>query len=187
MSIAEQLEGPLLDGLSRGGRVVLRGARGGHLALLLARLASKLERRPALGVLVADEDAASALVSDIAFFLAPAERHPSLDLPEVMHLPEVETSPYAETAADRATTQVRMAVLARLTGDARLPAGRVLVTSLAALRRRTLPHSTFTALVERVVAGDEIERDLLAERLVDAGYSNAKVVEDPGTFCVRGG
>ncbi|MCA9663999.1 MAG: transcription-repair coupling factor [Myxococcales bacterium] len=30
-------------------------------------------------------------------------------------------------------------------------------------------------------------RDLLAERLVDAGYSNAKVVEDPGTFCVRGG
>jgi transcription-repair coupling factor (superfamily II helicase) len=40
---------------------------------------------------------------------------------------------------------------------------------------------------ERLVAEDAIDLDRLVARLSDAGYLRAPVVEDPGSFAVRGG
>src|SRR6202000_1331516 len=38
-----------------------------------------------------------------------------------------------------------------------------------------------------IVKGDQIDRDELAERLVAAGWSRTPVVDEPGTFALRGG
>src|SRR5690606_3977908 len=40
---------------------------------------------------------------------------------------------------------------------------------------------------ELVGAGQSVDRDELARRLVDLGYGSVPLVEDPGTFAVRGG
>src|SRR6202000_672645 len=38
-----------------------------------------------------------------------------------------------------------------------------------------------------IVKGDQIDRDELAERLVAAGWARTPVVDEPGTFALRGG
>src|SRR5207302_7609280 len=62
----------------------------------------------------------------------------------------------------------------------------VLVASAAALSRRVVPRAAFDRLCEVITAGAPINRDATIAALVRAGFSRAQVVEDPGTFAVRG-
>src|SRR5207248_2860660 len=78
----------------------------------------------------------------------------------------------------------RMATLFRLSQGA---AGDVLVTSPAGLARRVVPRAAFSRLVDVLQAEQEIDRDRTLGLLARGGYSRAPVVEDPGTFAVRGG
>jgi transcription-repair coupling factor (superfamily II helicase) len=84
---------------------------------------------------------------------------------------------------DRRTTLRRMAALFRLSQGF---APRVLVASAAALFRRVVPRAPFDALCEVIAAGTTIDREATIEALVRAGFSRAPVVEDAGTFAVRG-
>jgi transcription-repair coupling factor (superfamily II helicase) len=62
----------------------------------------------------------------------------------------------------------------------------VLVTSASALFRRVVPRAPFEALCDVIKPGATVVRDGLAARLLAAGFSRAAVVEDAGTFAVRG-
>ncbi|HMK74071.1 MAG TPA: DEAD/DEAH box helicase, partial [Myxococcaceae bacterium] len=64
---------------------------------------------------------------------------------------------------------------------------RALVASWRALHRRVLPPAVMNALSELVGVGQDIDRDTLARRLADLGYQSSPLVEDLGTFSVRGG
>jgi len=168
------------------------GSLGCALASRLARLAAAgraageagTGRGPAVVYVVADEEDCEPRAHDLRFFL-PGE--PSSDDPlagaPVLHLPAPEISPYAEVQPDRRNLLGRMAALYRL---ARGPAPLVLVVSAAALIRRVFPRAAFERRCQTLAAGATIVRDEVIEALVAAGYGRSSLVDDPGTFAVRG-
>jgi transcription-repair coupling factor (superfamily II helicase) len=168
--------------LAGGARAVeLYGAGGSLAAALAARLGAGAG--PVVYV-CADEDAAEARLDDLSFFLPPppASEDP-LAPPAALQLPAPDPSPYAEMQPDRRALLGRMAALFRL---ARGFAPRVLVASAPALFRRVVPRAPFDALCWTIRAGATLDRDETIASLVRAGFSRASVVEDPGTFAVRG-
>jgi transcription-repair coupling factor (superfamily II helicase) len=174
----------LEDHLARSARVVeLHGAAGS----LGAALAARLSARPGAGPVVwvsADEDAAESRLDDLSFFLpAPHASEDPLAPPSALLLPAPDPSPYAEMQPDRRALMNRMAALFRL---ARGFAPRVLVASAPALFRRVVPRAPFDALCWTIRAGETLDRDETIAALARAGFSRAPVVEDPGTFAVRG-
>jgi transcription-repair coupling factor (superfamily II helicase) len=181
---AAQAVRELEERLAAGARAVeLYGAAGSLGAALAARLATNATTGPLVYV-CADEDAAEARLHDLSFFLphAAAAEDP-LAPPPALQLPAPEPSPYAEMQPDRRALLGRMAALFRLT---RGFAPRVLVASAAALFRRVVPRAPFDALCWSIRAGETVNRDATVAALLRAGFSRAPVVEDPGTFAVRG-
>ncbi len=133
---------------------------------------------------VPDEETAEARAHDLGFFLpSPPPSDDPLAPPAVLELPAPDSSPYAEMQPDRRTTLRRMAALFRLS---RGFAPRVLVASAAALFRRVLPRAPFEALCQVITVKTTLDREATIAALVRAGFSRAPVVEDAGTFAVRG-
>jgi transcription-repair coupling factor (superfamily II helicase) len=135
----------------------------------------------------AEEERAQVLVDDVAFFLGtrgPQDADDPLRPPRVLQLPAIETSPYVDLSPDRRAIMARQAALFRL---AHAMAGDVLVASAPALARRVLPRDGFMSLCDILQVGEQIQRDRTLARLASAGYLSVPLVEDPGTFAVRGG
>jgi transcription-repair coupling factor (superfamily II helicase) len=61
------------------------------------------------------------------------------------------------------------------------------VAAAGALQRRVIPRAAYSDLVDVVQAGEEVDRDRTVQLLQRGGYTRAPVVEDPGTYAVRGG
>src|SRR6185369_8522530 len=171
--------------LGPGRAVELYGASGSLGPAVAARLAAAQPAGAAPTVyLVADEDAAEARVGDLGFFLPhPAESDDPLAPPAVLQLPAPDASPYAEMQPDRRSILRRMALLFRL---ARGFAPQVVVASASALFRRVMPRAPFVDLCSAIRSGAPVDRDETIAMLVRAGFSRAAVVEDAGTFAVRG-
>jgi transcription-repair coupling factor (superfamily II helicase) len=175
-----------LRALLAGGRAVelygAHGALGAGIAAGLAEPAAAGEG-PLLYV-VADDETAETRVHDLGFFLPhPHATDDPLLPPPVLALPAPESSPYAELQPDRRATLARMAALFRLS---RGFAPTVLVASASSLFRRVVPRAPFEALCDVVKPGATVVREALAARLLAAGFARAAVVEDAGTFAVRG-
>src|SRR5437762_5214685 len=133
---------------------------------------------------VPDEETAETRASDLEFFLpAAGGADDPLAPPPVLELAAPDSSPYADVQADRRTTLRRMAALFRLSQGF---APRVLVASAAALFRRVVPRASFDSLCEMIASGSTLNRDATVAALVRAGFSRSPVVEDAGTFAVRG-
>jgi transcription-repair coupling factor (superfamily II helicase) len=133
---------------------------------------------------VPDEETAETRASDLEFFLPAAHAGDDpLAPPPVLELPAPDSSPYHDMQPDRRTTLRRMAALFRLSQGF---APRVLVTSAAALFRRVMPRTPFESLCEVITSGSTLNRDATIAALVRAGFSRSPVVEDAGTFAVRG-
>ena len=188
------LEQPLRSVLAELGRLRNAGAprirlvgsgEGPVQALIAAELAAPLgpSQRP-LVVIARDGAAAQAMARDLNFFLPPTAAHDDPTAPpRVMLLPEIEVSPWAEVSPDRRAILRRMATLFRLSQGL---AGEVLVTSAAGFARRVVPRASFAELVDVLQVEQEIDRDRTLSLLSRGGYTRAPVVEDPGTFAVRG-
>jgi transcription-repair coupling factor (superfamily II helicase) len=133
---------------------------------------------------VADEDQVEARRAALEFFLGNRSKRddPLAALP-VMALPVADVSPYAEVQPDRRTAMARLALLYRLAHDL---APAVLVASAASLFRRVIPPAPFAHLCGVVEAGQALDREALVRSLVRSGFARAQVVDDPGTFAVRG-
>ncbi len=169
----------LRDSLRQGTRLVpVTGLKGGARGYALARLV-----REGLGPFVcvtADEEAADQLATDLELFLGAGSR----EAPTVLRLPADAQLPYEVLSPDRQTMLGRLSTLFHLSQGT--PA-RALVLSARALARRQIPPSVFDAHVEIVGVDQEIDRDVLARKLVAMGYLSVPLVEAPGTFAVRGG
>ena len=171
-----------------GQRTRIYDAGGSFAAVVLAQLAERTDRRPVLAV-VPDEDRAEQLERDLHFFLPQANDGDPLAAPRVLRLPADDASPYADITPDRRVVLSRMGTLFRLS-QASGPSGghgEVLVASIDALRRRVVGKAAFGSLVDIVMVQQEIDRDKTVELLARGGYLRTPVVEDPGTFAVRGG
>jgi transcription-repair coupling factor (superfamily II helicase) len=124
----------------------------------------------------ADEEEAEQLARDVAFFVGAAA---------VLRVPADAVLPYDDLSPDRAVEMERLAGLARL--HLQPETVKAVVVSARGFARRAVPRSTFERGTDLLGKGLEIEREALALRLVELGYSRVPLVEDPGTFAVRGG
>ncbi|HSK00258.1 MAG TPA: transcription-repair coupling factor [Kofleriaceae bacterium] len=167
---------PELDrALSGGTAIAVHGATPGWAAWLASQLGG---REPLVVVVAPDDAAARSLEADIGFFHGGAGD-------AIAALPGIDVPPYAELSPDRAAIVERVATLYRLTQPALRP--RVVVTSAEALARRTVPPAELAARGRTLRAGETIDRDAVAALLVAAGWSRTPIVDEPGTFAVRGG
>ncbi|HXI59413.1 MAG TPA: transcription-repair coupling factor [Polyangia bacterium] len=165
--------------------VEVYGASGSLGPALAAHLAVRRGQRGGpLVYLVADEDTAEARVDDLGFFLpAGSASDDPLAPPPVLQLPAPDASPYAEMQPDRRSILRRMALLFRLSQGF---APTVLVASSSSLFRRVVPRGPFDKLCDVIEAGSPLDREATQKMLLRAGFSRSAVVEDPGTFAVRG-
>ncbi|HEY6002472.1 MAG TPA: transcription-repair coupling factor, partial [Anaeromyxobacter sp.] len=149
------------------------GSRG---ALLRELLAPGPARARAVLAVAADEDEADGLARDAAFFAG---------VDAVVRVPADAVLPYDDLSPDRGVELERLSALARL--HVSPDRTKVVVVSARGLARRTLPRRVFDAGADLLGKGVEIPREELAAKLVRLGFSRVPLVEDPGTFAVRGG
>jgi len=157
---------------------------GAAFGAVLAALA-RTRGVPPIVVVAADADDARKLASDVAFFYGSHEDAEAAEegRGEVLLLPSPETSPYVDVAPDRRTAMDRLATLFHLSQGL---AWRVLVASPAALARKVVPRAALAPRCDLVQAEELVDRDGLVRGLTEGGYLRVPVVEDPGTFAVRG-
>ncbi|MEW6349352.1 MAG: transcription-repair coupling factor [Thermodesulfobacteriota bacterium] len=169
----------LLSGhAARGG---VYGPTGSASAFLIA--AAMKQRSGLLLVVSPDGDSASAVASDIRFYLGEGEAPGNPLLDQVMHFPSSDMRPYASAGFETDVWTSRLATLFRLC-HARAP--RVVTVGLDALMRRVVPLAVFAHSSFSIGVGRELDREQLLQRLVLAGYNRAPLVEDVGDFSVRG-
>ncbi|MEO6420662.1 MAG: transcription-repair coupling factor, partial [Polyangiaceae bacterium] len=167
------------------GRADVSGLKGSAGAAVTATLAKDSAPNARVVVVTGDLDSARRMADDMGFFLrgaldeAEAEDSASGD---VLVLSVAESSPYADVNPDRRAAMSRMATLSHL---AHLP-WRVLVVPASALVRKVVPRSVFEKNTARIVAEQELDREALLKQLSEGGYLRVPVVEDPGSFAVRG-
>jgi transcription-repair coupling factor (superfamily II helicase) len=169
--------------LASGTAVTAHGATAGWSAWLAAQLAD-LDRDSVIVVVAPDEEAARQLESDIRFYRGTAH-DPAAVLDDIAALPAIDVSPYADLSPDRSYIVERVATLYRLTQPALRP--RIVVSSAEALVRRTMAPGELAARGTTLRVGGEVDRDQLAALLVAGGWTRTPVVDEPGTFAIRGG
>ena len=150
------------------------GARGWVLARLQAKLGVPLL------CITPDEDSAEALAADLAFFLG-GPGTPSR--PTVLQLPAEDSMPWDELIPDTGIVTERLGALFHLQQGS---AVKALVVPAFALAKRMIPPKVMQALSHLVRPEEEVSRDALALKLAEMGYRNVPLVEDVGTFSVRG-
>ncbi len=179
-SAVDVLAGRLRSGERTVDVVGLSGSARGHLVRqLLGR---------GLGPVVAvtaDEEGADALARDLAFFLAGTTA--STAAPAVLRLPADEVLPFDELSPDRDLELARLRALFVLSQRGLGKQPSALVLSVRGLARKLLPRAVVDGRSELLGRGIEVDRDALARKLAGLGYLNVPLVEDPGTFAVRGG
>jgi transcription-repair coupling factor (superfamily II helicase) len=153
------------------------GLVGAYRGLLVRDLLAPGPDRARLVLCVtADEDEADALQHDLSFFLGAGAS---------LRLPADAVLPYDDLSPDRGVEMERLSALARL--HLAPDSIQAVVVSARGLTRRLAPRRVFEEGSELLGKGVEIPREALARKLVALGYARTPLVEDPGTFAVRGG
>jgi transcription-repair coupling factor (superfamily II helicase) len=166
--------------LAEGRRASISQVRGAMRGWILAR-ALRAEWGPVVAV-AADEESADALAADLAFFLGGAGTRQA---PKVLRLPGDDVLPYDELSPSHTLVQERLAALYHLRRGT--PTLRAVVLSAKSLAHKVVPAQRFESLCLEISKDKPCDRDALARQLVGMGYQSAPMVEDPGSFSVRGG
>ncbi|MGF1464765.1 MAG: transcription-repair coupling factor [Sandaracinaceae bacterium] len=163
------------------GRTDVAGLPAPAVALLLAR-AHERGGRPMV-VLAPDNERAASTARDLRLFTGAASTEDDDAPDQVLFFPAYDQSPFVDVAPDRRAAMDRLTTLHHLASG--LP-WRFLVLPLAALARRVPPREALLLRSMVIRAEEELDRDALVDVLVQGGYVRVPVVEDPGTFAVRG-
>ncbi|HEY6839108.1 MAG TPA: transcription-repair coupling factor [Geobacteraceae bacterium] len=154
-------------------RVDLAGLAGSAPAYVISRLLGGLAA-PLL-VVAADAEAAEEFYRELRFFSGDDER--------LLHFPPWDTAPFEQASPLPEVSGQRLDTLFRLL-DGR---AKAVVTTYAALSQKVLPQETLGAVCTYLVTGEEADREALLASLVKLGYASVPLVEDRGSFAVRGG
>jgi len=157
------------------GRVNCTGLSGAEQAYLLYRLYAALNC-PLFVVCVKAKEA-ELLSADIRFFSG------NTDVP-VITFPPYDILPFQPVAYHPQTACKRIETLYRMLTDAQPP---IVITTVSALLQRVIPREVLSQYAEYVLAGEEMDREALIRKLIQGGYQETVLVEDPGDFAVRGG
>jgi transcription-repair coupling factor (superfamily II helicase) len=163
----------------------VRGCAGPLVASALARAGRRVV------FVTEDIEAARRVADDIGFLARTAggtdpsddDESDESDRNDVLVFSANEASPYAEVSPDRRAAMSRMATLSHLAHDR---PWRALVVPAAGLVRKVVPRRELGRRADRIDAESELDREALVRSLAEAGYLRVPVVEDPGSFAVRG-
>ena len=151
------------------------GLSGSEQAYFVSRL--YMEHRATVVVIVPSTKDAERYLEDLRFFSGKL-------IPHIVYFPPYHILPFKylsyhnETAAKRIRSLYRLVV-----GE--IP--QIVVTTIVALLQKIIPKQGICDYAELIMTGEEIDRDLLVEKLVSGGYVRSVMVEEPGDFCIRGG
>jgi len=153
--------------------VSVAGLQGSAPAYLLSRLIPGLSA-PLL-IVTADQEGADELCRELRYFAARPE--------EILPFPSWDVTPFEAASPHPDIVGERLNALLRLL-DGR---ARALVVPLASALQRVLPRAVLGEVCQYLVTGEELERETLVGKLVKLGYAHVPIVEDRGSFSVRGG
>ncbi len=156
-------------------RVNCTGLSGAEQAYLLYRLYAEVNRP--LFVVCAKAKEAELLSADIRFFSGKTET-------SVITFPPYDILPYQPVAYHPQTACKRIETLYRMLTDSQPP---IVITTVSACLQRVIPREVLSQYAEYVLAGEEMDREALIRKLIQGGYQESVLVEDPGDFAVRGG
>jgi transcription-repair coupling factor (superfamily II helicase) len=140
----------------------------------LAILASIIYQETGRTTAIICPDAAEAVKEDLESILGEDE---------VSYLPDWEVLPYDEFSPHEAIVGTRLRTLASLLDGKR----GVVVMPVRAFLRRVIPPRDLASGLLNIGVGQTIRMQDVISRLVETGYARVPVVEDVGTFAVRGG
>ena len=156
------------------GRVNCTGLSGAERAYLLVRLYKALKRP--IFVLCPGAKEAEALEEDLRFFSDEAHV-PIVSFPSYDILPFKPLSYRPETSSRRVEALYRMMTVSRPS---------VIITTVFGLLQKVIPKEALSRCCEYVLPGEETDRDEFIRTLIQDGYQEAALVEEPGDFAVRG-
>lgn len=158
--------------------LAVAGVNHGFMPLLLTLISRSLSKP--IVVVVHGDDLASSLTEALNGY-DPADPNSG---PTAVTLFATDVSPVDPLSPNRFSTMDTMVALLR---GASFPAVRYVVVSAPALARKTPTRQVLTELSFTVRSGEISDRDVLVRRLADLGYFFAPLVEDPGSYAIRGG
>lgn len=147
------------------------GVQGCAAAFVVAKLQNEAPRLVVL--VVPNHEEAVRTLDDLSMFAPGAVSS---------YLPSFDATPYDATRPDRGITLARAATLSLLATD-RLD---ILVTTAAGWIRRVPPRSHLAEGTVHLKIGAPVSWGEVSATLVAGGYARTPVVEDPGTFAIRG-
>ncbi|HUU01149.1 MAG TPA: transcription-repair coupling factor [Myxococcota bacterium] len=180
---ARALVAPLVERLERDGLVNVRGVSPNARPWMAAALV-RGGAGPFLWILP-DEAGAERAFRAARFFLGDTGRDPVDPFAgRVAYFPLHQELPYYDLSPDRLLVADRLALLFRLVHG---PCPDLIVASLPSVLRLGMPRAALDDSSLLVLRGQETGTHELAAFLSRAGFFNVPLVEDPGTFAVRGG
>jgi len=153
--------------------ISIAGLKGSAPAYVLSRLLVGVKKN--FLIITPDAESAEELCRELRFYSGREDA--------VLYFPPWDTAPFESASPHADITGQRLNVLFRLM-DGRADA---VVTSLPAVMQKLLPRKTLGEISQYIVAGEEVAREKLLEKLVKLGYSHVPLVEDRGGFSIRGG
>ncbi len=150
------------------------GVTGSALAYTIAQAFRSLKK--SILLILPNPKEAAALQEALEFFLGSAD--------DLFSMPPLGVLPYYGLSPNPDLVAQRMAFLHALQ-QRRSPF--IGLAPLSALLRRLPPRQIFPDYSDYFVVGEELDRENLFKKLVEGGYQNVPMVEDPGTFSRRGG
>jgi transcription-repair coupling factor (superfamily II helicase) len=166
----------------QGSRIDIAGVRGSGGPAVAAALVRAGRR---VVFVTSDSDSARLAAQDAGFLTRGALADDADDTGdgEILLFAANESSPYADVSPDRSAAMIRMATLFHLVHNR---AWSLVALPASALVRKVVPRSELERRADRIVAEQEVDRDALVRALTEAGYLRVPVVEDRGSFAVRG-
>ena len=150
-------------------------------------LSQNLKSLPPFSLIICKNIAtASALFSDLRFFLSTVKKEERLSL---MLFPGWDLSPYSKLSSSAGNRIQRLSCLQKIRELNGNPSEKklIIVTSIMALAQTTIPAKTLETLTLELELHKEYEVNKICAKLDELNYSRMDVVEDPGTYSLRGG
>jgi transcription-repair coupling factor (superfamily II helicase) len=151
------------------------GLSGSEQAYFVSRLCTA--HKGSVVVVVPSTKDAEKHMEDLRFFLGKNEF-------SLVYFPPYNILPFQHLSYHNETAAKRIRSLYRLVAE---DVPKIVVTTVQALLQRIIPKQELCDYAELVMVGEEMDRDLLVEKLISGGYVRSTIVEEPGDFCVRGG
>ncbi|MFC1567448.1 transcription-repair coupling factor [Thermodesulfobacteriota bacterium] len=163
----------ILPGRDKG--IDCTGLSGSDRAYLALRIYK--EHRAPIAVVVPSPQDAEMFLEDLRFFAGKSS-------PPIIYFPPYNMLPFKGISYHSETSAKRIRSLYRLIAAEAPP---IIVTTVDALLHKIIPKEEISEYAELIMAGEELDRELLIQKLLSGGYVRSALVEEPGDFCVRGG